>query len=476
MFSKEYFLYLLKAKKYLLLLIVLITLLNVIGNSHADWTLIIQVFITIVLSFALPMDVFYHVHDKKAVDGYFSLPVSRKALLGTGLVFTILIVCFTLVCGVIPFSIHHKLDTTLLLAETLPICTAVILFNSTFYLIGNNLVDGVVMMGAYTFMPLAIVWIVNSFVYSYVAGINSVELFPLRFLSPIYLGVYLLDADGKDLPSLIGLLVIIAVFSYLLYRSYVNRAAERAESQSSAFFSYPFVINYYLLICLFLIASLYNLHYHNIGSFLADHCFLYILLFAIFVAAYFLYRRRFYFSYKMPLYFVAVMAISLLCASLCIRYKAFGLSDHYEKAAGNDYCSIDTLYQEDGDLYQYVKENLEEDPEFIQVTVEVGFYDRKYRTVPMSEQTSDLIERYRKKAIAYYYEGGGYDDSRTTGSMYITDTDENRYYQYQMNEFPDLETLKLFAQDPIVKVVFSTEKGQYQLMADGTFKAIQIYQ
>ncbi|MBR4421463.1 MAG: hypothetical protein IKS69_02915, partial [Erysipelotrichaceae bacterium] len=209
MFSKEYFLYLLKSRKYLLLLIVLVTLLNVIGNSRTDWTLIIQTLITIVLCFAIPMDVFYHVHDKKAVDTYFSLPVSRKALLGTGIVFSVLIVCFTLACGIVPYSLKHELNMALLLAETLPICTAVILYNTTLYLIGNNLVDGVVMMGAYTFMPLAIVWIVNIFVYSYVAGVNSIELYPLRFLSPIYLGFYLFDADGKDLPSLIGLAVII---------------------------------------------------------------------------------------------------------------------------------------------------------------------------------------------------------------------------------------------------------------------------
>ena len=476
MFSKEYFLYLLKSRKYLLLLIVLVTLLNVIGNSRTDWTLIIQTLITIVLCFAIPMDVFYHVHDKKAVDTYFSLPVSRKALLGTGIVFSILIVCFTLACGIVPFSMNHKLDTALLLAETLPICTAVILYNTTLYLIGNSLVDGVVMMGAYTFMPLAIVWIANSFVYSYVAGVNSIELYPLRFLSPIYLGFYLFDADGKDLPSLIGLAVIIVLFGYLLYHSYVNRTAERAESRSDAFFSYPFVINYYLLICLFLIASCYNRNYHNIGDFLSDHCFLYILLFAVFVAAYFLYRRKFYFSYKMPLYYVIVMIISLLCASLCIRYKAFGLSDRYEKAQGNDYCTIDTLYQEDGELYQFVKETTGTDPEFVQVTVEVGYNDRKYRTIPMSEQTSDLIESYRQKAIAYYYEGGGQDDSRTTGSMYIMNTDQTRHYQYQMRECPDLETLKLFAQDPIVQAIFYTNRGEYRLMPDGTLSVIQIYQ
>ena len=69
MFSKEYFLYLLKSKKYLLILIALVSLLNVLGNQMTEVMLLLQAFFSIVLSFVIPLDVFYHVH----LEGFFEL-------------------------------------------------------------------------------------------------------------------------------------------------------------------------------------------------------------------------------------------------------------------------------------------------------------------------------------------------------------------------------------------------------------------
>ena len=479
MFSKEYLTYLLKSKKYLLLLIVLITLLNVLGNAHNAIMMFLQGFFTIVLAFAVPIDVFYHVHNKKAVDTFFSIPVSRKALLGTGIIFSFLVVYLPFACGIIRYGTAAKdVNTFLLLSEMALTCLTTVVFNTMLYLIGNNLVDGVIMVGAYTCMPIAIIAILNSFVFSYVAGLRSIEFYTIRFLSPICLGAFLFDSgvrlDSGDIFSIIALIVILAVSAYLLYKSYVDRAAERADSQSTAFFSFPFVINFYLIICLFLIASFYNMNYSGLKDFLQDLFVPYLLLFAVFVAAYFVYRRKFYFSYKLPLFYIVMLVISLLCASVCMDYKAFGLSNKYTKAHGKDYCSISIWTDYNNEIYNYIRDLEKTDPQYVQIFLEVGAAkENMIAKVAMSDETSDIIDELRKDAIEYFYENKS--EISDEGMLYISNRDDNKYYNYRMRKVPDLDVIKKLAKDPAVDVTITTDNKEYQMLPDGTLKVLFDY-
>ena len=73
----------------------------------------------------------------------------------------------------------------LALAVMVPTCLTLVMFNTALYLIGNDLIDGVIMMGAYTCLPLAIYIVINSFFYSFVAGGNNPDLSVIRFFSPV---------------------------------------------------------------------------------------------------------------------------------------------------------------------------------------------------------------------------------------------------------------------------------------------------
>ena len=473
MFSKEYFLYLLKSKKYLLILIGLITLLNVVGNQSEGFMLLLQVFFTLVLVFAVSVDVFYHVHDKKAADTYFSLPLSRRKMLITGIVFSVAVVYLPFALSIVRTGLGNKdFRLPLILAEMFLTVVVTVVFNTVLYLLGNNLVDGVVMMGAYTFMPVAIEAILNSFFYSYVAGMRGFEFYLIRFLSPIYMGIYLFDTGTFDPATVAALLVFLAVSGYLLYRSYVDRDAERAGSHSTKFFSYPFVINFYLIVCLFLIASFFNLNYDGLKAFAEDYFVLYLLLFTVFIAAYFLYRRKFYFSWKLPLFYVAVLAVSLFCATLCIEMKGFGLSYGYEKAQGKDFCTINIWADQENQVYQYVKENSDLDPEYVQVYVEIGSKDIRIN-MGMKEETADIIEQLRVRAIDFFYEK--HDELSVNGNMFISDEKEEHFYQYQLKEVPDLETLQKLAEDPAVSVMISTMQREYRLRPDGSLQILEDY-
>ena len=481
MFSKEYFKYLFQSKKYLLLFLLVFTLLNVIGTKLTGLSLILQCMTAVGLSFLLPVMVFYHVHDRKAVDTYFSIPVSRKALLITGELFCILIVYLLLGAGIVAYGIQKDMAFIRILIamlEMLLAVSAVTVFNTTLYLVGNSLVDGIIMMGAYTFFPLAVYLIINGFLFSFVAGMtNMAEFDTIRFLSPVYMAgetlIKILESNVPAYGCLIGLLAVLILFSCLLYRSYVNRAAERAGSQSKEFFSYPLVINLYLVSCLFLIAMGYGMRVGSLAGFFRDNFVLYILLFAAFITAHFVYRRKLYFHWSLPVFYVAAMIVTLLFAGICRSSEGFGLGRKYEKAGGTDYCYINFWDNYDSkELLDYAREQTGLNTGSVFFYVEIGDYERKI--LPMKDSTADIVEKYRVEAIDAFYSDDPDDSNR--GTMNIQNKENKRYYSYALTASPELSDLKILAQDPAVQVMVTTDYGDYRMLPDGTLQVIEIYE
>lgn len=483
MFSKEYFRYLFRSQKYLLLLILIVTLLNVLGTSVNGLSVLIQCALAVGLSFLMPFLVFYHVHDKKAVDTFFSIPVSRKSLLFTGVLFCILTIYIPLTIGIAGYGIKEKLDASkilMLAGEMLLASSAVTVFNSTLYLVGNSVVDGIVMMGAYSFFPLAVYITINSFFHNFVPGVTQMaETDTVRFLSPLYMSGELLIRGLEEgitvVSALVGLAVILFLFSCLLYRSYVNRAVERAGSQSTGFFSYPLVINLYLIVCLFLIATGYGTGYRNISEFLQDSLILYVLLFAAFIAAHFVYRRKLYFHYILPVIFVVFTAISLLFTGLCRDSEAFGLARRYEKAADKDCVTMNLWYDDPGDreLLSYLAEQTGKPTDYCNMMITVG--DQRYHMLSMSQETSDLIEKFRSQAITDFYAP---ENEGMFGNMYISyKKDGGDYsYNYLLYKEPTFAELKTLAKDKAVEIVMNTDFGEYRMKEDGTLEVISSWE
>lgn len=465
MFSKEYFRYLFNSKKYLIVLVLLMSLFNIVATTELKGlTLLLQGLYALVLAYTLPLIVFRHVHDRKAVDTYFSLPVSRKALLGTGILFCFLTVYLTLAPGIISYVVlNHALGWVLLtLIEAIPAVLAVIVFNTAIYLLGNSIVDGVIMLGAYTFLPLAVKVVCEGFLHFYVAGtgsgISSRSAWT-AYLSPVWMAMDVIGtATDKKIAwaSLIVLILVSIVFGYVLYRSYVNRAAERAESRSTGLFSYPFVITAYMIISLFAIATFDGFRINT------ANLVLYILLFAVFMTANFIYQRKIFFSWKLPLIYVLALIVSIVFAGLCFFTEGFGMARNYEKAEGSDrVCiGISYYYEKDGEIMSYVREQTGEELSYIYVNT-----NEYYKGVSMSARTSDMIDGYRQKAIDNFYRS----EPEYRGFMYFFESNDI-IYDYDLAEELSFEDLKKLAEDSAVTVTIETQENEYILMPDGMLK------
>ena len=418
--------------------------------------------------------VFYHIHDKKAADTYFSLPESRKTILVTGILFCSIIVFLCIGSGVIAYDIRikEKFDLFAALVEMALASLTLVAFNSALYMIGNDLVDGIVMIGAYSVLPMMIYLVISNFYYSYVAGSRTPDIMIVRFFSPVYMSVQLLidtiEGNKGVFASMAGLIVTLILSLFLLKKWYIERASERAGSRSNAFYSYPLIINLYLTICLFLISTLYGVGETNIADFLKGHFFLYVLLFAVFVAAYFVYRRKMYFNYKLPAFYLFVMVLSLLFAILCRSSRGFGLSEKYEQVSGKDRIMINIWYEEaDETIVDYLHEQTGEDSDYIGIYIEIG--DKEMISLPdMSEKTSQIIEKYRRIGIEDFYDSGDYEGKGM--SMMIRKKDSEEYYHYNLNSAMDLEDLLTLAQDKACDVYLETFDYSYRISPDGSLK------
>lgn len=473
MFSLNYFNYLIKSKKYLLLLIAVIALANVVACQDSEVALNIQFFISMFLSFVMPITIFYHVHDKKAADTYFSLPVSRKKILFTGLLFCFLVAYIPFLIPIINHGIRHsslQQMFTLIIVMAI-VLLALIVFNTMIYLIANNVIDGVIFLGAYSCLPLFIYVVINNFIHAYVAGgTGGFDLSFVNYFSLLALALELLsgiqDSNTIDYLAIIILLVTLVVSILILKKQYVDRKIEKAGTRSDNFFGYPLIINVYVFICLAIIATAFDFNIDNLITFISNYFIFYLLLFAIYVVAYFVYKRRFTFSYKLLLNYILAIIITLMIALGFKNTKAFGLSDKYIVKNNNHYGMSMWNFNSNDDIYALLRKTGDQsDADFIQVYVEVG--DEKYN-MPITDSTLKIMESLRREAIVEFYDTRSEDDYIT--SLYVNSKDDNnhdRYYQYSLKVRPTLAQLQEILKDPLVKVFVYTESNQYMLNADG---------
>ena len=320
MLNKNYFKYLLKSKKYFVVIVFLIEFVLTIGsigsyrtyNSFNDQALILYI-VSAVVAFVLPLIVFSYVHNKKAVDTYFSLGISRKEMLSTGIIFCLAIsflsYFFSLLVFIIGLLIKGTSTELAFLLSTIPVALinylALIVFNSFIYLLANSVFDGIVILAAYSFLPLAFYIIVSCFQSTFIIGVDIVTNYICKYLvylSPLFMtffspyalknlfvkevGTYYFDVNFWTM-SVVNALYLI-VFAYLLYKVYIDRDVERSGDYSNSFFAYPFIIGIYTALSLLFIACCLNSYWSFYEIIL-----LYVLIFVLYIAANFIYKRKF---------------------------------------------------------------------------------------------------------------------------------------------------------------------------------------
>ena len=481
MFSKEYFTYLLKSKKYLLIFILLIAFLNAVGSGKNEIGMIIQGFLCVVLTYLIPCNVFSYVHDKKAVDTYFSIPVSRKAMLVTGIVFCAATAYMPFVITFSFFAVAEGigiLSYALALIKILLVAFTLVVFNTCLYLIGNNAFDGVVMIGAYTVLPAVLLTALEIFADSYIAG-HGFDMSFVAYLSPIAISTDLFfdlfESSMIDIHNIPALILYLVVSAYLLYKQYVDRAVERASTPSTKIYSYPLVIYLYVFLILLMISSSFNYGYSSFKDFISDIFIVYLMLFVVYVVAYFVYKRKLYFSYKLPLVFIIAALLTTGFSFAARSTKGFGLANAYDH---NDRLGQYILYSYADYIPSEITEALKEiegaDAYDTYLNVVVSANENKGDNTlkrQISDSSMALFEKYRKSGIAYFYSGQR--EGQST-NLNVISSNGNHYY-YGIKEGIAYSDMLEFAKDPAVSVIINNNSGEYKLQSDGSLKLLTLY-
>lgn len=386
-----------------------------------------------ILTFTLPVRLFRHVHDKKAVDTFFQLNVSREDMLHTTLAFIALAVIapFVLGCGVLMiYSLIHYgglgINYPLFMGMVIPSFIGLILFHSWIFLLANSTFDGIVMIGAYTFLPLLLLMVLNAVIdaviYAYYPSLDWVGYLSLTFTT-VTQGINILTRDFFHVDSSIPLWLICiaahAVIGYLgLRKEYVQRKLERAETLSNHPLAYPLIMNLYAL-ALILVSST---AFHGTVKSLSPVIIQYVLIFILYIIANFVYKRKIQVTKESVIFFVAAILISLLFTGAAYKTKGFHLSEKFNRHPdavsaslyGDYHGSVDARLREVLDQKGY---------DWSSLSVFVDYNDKVKKSEDY-EGFLNVLNELRLRSIDEYYTKK--DAREYSGYLRITEADKEK--------------------------------------------------
>ena len=438
----KYLKYQVKSRKFLLLFLAVVQVLAgffaFLTDSYSS-TSCIQLsagytfsFLMISLLVLTPF-FFSYVHNKKSVDTYFSLPLSKKELFFNTFFFELLAVFGT---WLIPnffnwfyswyvYGVGNPLMYLLYILLILLLSVALISFYSTTYLLANNVFDGVVIMLAYIAMPGILLLTINSFMDTFVVGHTPLnfELFgylslPLMVCSAFF--EMMSTIFGTEMPHIFSLpymdiivsLVMGCIFFVTSYSLFIKRPVENAEQNSNHFFAYPFIIHCYTFCLVFIFTSnqLFTSHVLGVNRNLFSGLMIYLIIFVLFMVAHFVYRRKVYIKKSMIIFFVIIIAFSTALSECAFVSRGFGLSYAYPRAEKEIKYSLEIAVEKIEE--SPTKEALIKECEDILLNnYDANFYtDYAHLSIRFSSPVNgdsklyQLLEDYRDIAIEEYYE------------------------------------------------------------------------
>ncbi len=485
MINSKYLKYLFLNKKiawiFFFVMYMAISLSSFITYSSGTYTFTLECsfVLSIIMTFILPIFLFSFVHRKRSCDLYFSLPVKRKELLCTTIVFSFLIIfgyflITTVISTILCFTrIHILLGNYLLFIGFVAFSILVLLLiNSAIYLFANNILDSIILLLAYLFIPFAIVILLETICSILLVhfAINEINLWTYLFPASMVFtnGFYILSTVTQSTDYIMSymepvsfiqmiLLVIYAGVSiFLLKKHFIERKTERAEQISDTFLSYPFIINFYLLI------SLIFLGFEIAHEGLSDlYILAYLFLYFIYIIALFIYKRKIRFYWKNTLYYLIVMSIALITGKVIYTNQGFGLPYSYPLASGDTVNYAMSEYN--------LKPSLEEINDYddkTSVTVNIAF------SIPTSElassqyqKTISIFENARKNAINEWFQKVDPDTYNSSVTSLNITNQKNGYTikntpTYYSSKFLTLEELKeLDTYSTVTINVYNYDKG-----------------
>lgn len=394
-------------------------------NADIESGFIIGIMISILIAVVMPMMIFSYMHRKSSVDLYFALPVSRKQLLVTGILFSWITAfgCFA-VSAVLVSVVGAAAGAADVSAGSLFIKLAwsaysllvVILCVIFVYSIANNIFDGFVLVCAYALLPVALLMPAVAFSNTMIAGDTLSFSYHLAgYLSPLFMCL-----EGIMSGASLRIAVLMLIFGIIscigLRREFIERKAERAQQISNGFFAYPLIIHIYAVFSIaFLVFSFWGQNYTGM------YFLFYLVLFAIYIIATAVYKRSVRLSWKPILTFAVMLACCVGFAFAGWNTQGFGLAQRYSLTEGDEL---------NYDYYNVIYRNDEE--YFLDISLEVPSKGGVKETPAVK-----IMESVRQDAISAFYKTGDHNGSGNLNIYNTVDRSSSRSPLYGPSDYVD---------------------------------------
>ena len=266
-------------------------------------------------------------------------------------------------------------------------------------------------------------------------------------------GTYYFDVNFWTM-SVVNALYLI-VFAYLLYKVYIDRDVERSGDYSNSFFAYPFIIGIYTALSLLFIACCLNSYWSFYEIIL-----LYVLIFVLYIAANFIYKRKFSLPKFQTIMFVLGIVLSLIFNTICLKTNGFGLSNLYKF----DYDLMSY------DYYAYFDSNAKEFCTFLRGLINDEDMLNNGGNINIvveskNKEVVDILEKYREKAIYNFY---NVDDDEYIYYSSLTATygknDISSYYNANLMSVDDMQRILELDGDNVSIIFYFYDYGSYYLI------------
>lgn len=418
--SKSYLKYQFTSRKFALLFVAVMYLLlcgvpflegaEGMNAQLYSSSLAIGMALNVIMVYILPVLLFSFVHKRRSSDQMMALPMSRKQLLATPLLFgflltggcwivTSLLLYFIFAAGFVNFTL-----VLAIIGVGLLIISGMLIINTALFLTANNVFDGIVMIAAYTAIPLLAELCYLVFSSTMLAGSDYIRETFTVYLSPVYMGMrnIITMMAGLTYPNILRELnaayflvplVYVAIACFALVPLFIRRKNERADQLSDGKAAYPVIITVYLFVLLTMV-SFWTV---ETQSFVTTIPY-YLLLLLAYVIAQFVYRRSISFHPRIFIRYALCVAAGLAAAFIGWQTYGFGIARNYNYGdPDTDIVYSYNVTAEEGDISSTNLFFEDNDPYVV-----VNF-SLRMPADNLNEDVMEILEKKRNEAIDDFY-------------------------------------------------------------------------
>ena len=358
--NKNYFKYLMQSHKniniFLLITNLILTTFNFLLSHPRPFNsvnaLSISSALLLIEALTLPLLIFFYRFSKRASDTYFSLPLNRKELFITSIVYMAVVIVGIHIITILPILVNIALNFIDILSFILTalkylviviaVVIATLLIASAIIFQANTLFDAIIIEIIYLLLPFLLATTVSTFGSNMIVGyeVQAYDIMTYFFLPTLFFNAtanvftynanQIVASSDPNIYLFAGIIIIVGLIAgTIAYYDIVKHKVESTEQISNKFFAYPFLITF-VAVCLISVTISSTLNFNEpMFANISETLMWILVVFVAYQIMCFVYRRNVRISKKSLIIFIIAIVFNYLLATAAYQTEGFGLSDAY---------------------------------------------------------------------------------------------------------------------------------------------------